>query len=71
MEQTVEQLEQRLPELVMAITERILPTIELDANKIKSLVLSMIKEFSKEDEKLDIFLCKSDLDLLKGLKSKY
>ena len=66
-EQTVEQLEQRLPELVMAITERILPTIELDANAIKSLVLSMIKEFSKEDEKLDVFLCKSDLDLLKGL----
>ena len=66
-EQTVEQLEQRLPELVMAITERILPTIKLDANAIKSLVLSMIKEFSKEDEKLDIFLCKSDLDLLKGL----
>ena len=32
-EQTVEQLEQRLPELVMTITERILPTIELDATQ--------------------------------------
>ena len=30
----------------------------------------MIKEFSKEDEKLDIFLCKNDLDLLKALSRK-
>ena len=69
-DQTVVQLEQRLPELVMTITERILPTIELNADAIKSLVISMIKEFSKEDEKLDIFLCKNDLDLLKALSRK-
>ena len=69
-DQTVVQLEQRLPELVMSITERILPTIELNADAIKSLVISMIKEFSKEDEKLDIFLCKNDLDLLKALSRK-
>ena len=54
----------------MTITERILPTIELNADAIKSLVISMIKEFSKEDEKLDIFLCKNDLDLLKALSLK-
>ena len=27
----------------------------------------MISEFSESDEKLDVYLCKADLDLLKGL----
>ena len=65
-EDTLLQLEQRLPDLVMAATE-VLPSIAIDAEAVKTIVTSMINEFSKDDEKLDVYLCKSDLDLLKGL----
>ena len=69
-ENTLLQLEQRLPDLVMAVTERVLPSITIDAEAVKTIVTSMINEFSRDDEKLDVYLCKSDLDLLKGLSRK-
>lgn len=69
-EDTLLQLEQRLPDLVMAVTERVLPSITIDAEAVKTIVTSMINEFSRDDEKLDVYLCKSDLDLLKGLSRK-
>ena len=69
-EDTLLQLEQRLPDLVMAVTERVLPSITIDAEAVKTIVTSMINEFSKDDEKLDVYLCKSDLDLLKDQVEK-
>ena len=66
-DETLSQLDKRLPDLVMAITERILPSVKIDGDSIKSMVVAMIGEFSEEDEKLDVYLCKHDLDLLKGL----
>jgi len=65
---TVGELENRLPDLVLGIAERVLGQITLDGNSIEELVKSMIAEFSEEDEKLEVFLSPSDLELLKGLR---
>ena len=42
--------------------------IDLDGEKIEEIVKSMISEFSEEDEKLEVYLSPSDLELLKGLR---
>ena len=51
-----------------SIVERVLPEVNIDGDQVKSVVVSMIEEFSNE-EKLDVFLCKKDLDLLKALSN--
>ena len=62
------ELENRLPDLVIGIAERVLGQIDLDGEKIEEIVKSMISEFSEEDEKLEVYLSPSDLELLKGLR---
>jgi flagellar assembly protein FliH len=65
---TISELENRLPDLVLGIAERVLGQSTLDGNAIEQLVKSMISEFSEEDEKLEVFLAPADLELLKGLR---
>ena len=52
-----------------SIVERVLPEVNIDGDQVKSIVVSMIEEFSNGEEKLDVFLCKQDLDLLKALSN--
>ena len=52
-----------------SIVERVLPEVNIDGDQVKSIVVSMIEEFSNGEEKLDVFLCKKDLDLLKALSN--
>ena len=66
---TLNELDKRLPELVTSIVERVLPEVNIDGDQVKSIVVSMIEEFSNGEEKLDVFLCKKDLDLLKALSN--
>ena len=63
----LDELDQRLPSLVVGLAERVLSEIPLDGGAIKKMVLALISEFSKEDEKLEIFLCPDDLSLLKAM----
>ena len=65
---TVGELEDRLPDLVLGIAERVLGQINLAGSEIEQLVKSMIGEFSEEDEKLEVYLNPKDLELLKGLR---
>ena len=56
------QLDERLPDLVVGLSERVLGKIELDAPKIEGIVKGMISEFANsEEEKLEVYLCKKDL----------
>ena len=66
-DQVLSELDDRLPTLVVNMAEKVLGGIELNADMIRSLVKSMIEEFGAEDEKLDVFLCPDDLNLLKSL----
>ena len=62
------QLDDRLPDLVVGLSERVLGKIELDAPKIEGIVKGMISEFANaEEEKLEVYLCKKDLSLLKAM----
>ena len=63
----LDELDQRLPSLVVGLAERVLSEIPLDGSAIEKMVLALISEFSKEDEKLEIFLCPEDLSLLKAM----
>ena len=67
---TLELLNRNLPDLVMEIVQKILPQVELSGIDIEKIVRSLIKEFSDEDEQLEVFLCPDDLKLLKALGSK-
>ena len=65
------QLDDRLPDLVVGLSERVLGKIELDAPKIEGIVKGMISEFANaEEEKLEVYLCKKDLSLLKAMANK-
>lgn len=66
-EEVLAMLNANLPNLVMEIVQKILPSIELSAADIEGIVRSLIKEFSDEEEKLEVFLCPEDLKLLKAL----
>jgi len=66
-EEVLAMLNANLPNLVMEIVQKILPSIELSASDIEGIVRSLIKEFSDEEEKLEVFLCPEDLKLLKAL----
>ncbi len=62
------QLDDRLPDLVVGLSERVLGKIELDAPKIEGIVRGMISEFANaEEEKLEVYLCQRDLSLLKAM----
>ena len=69
-EGVLNQLNTRLPTLVVNTSERVLGNIPLDAEMIKSLVKSMIEDFSDDQESLEIFLSPGDLSLFKSLSDK-
>jgi flagellar assembly protein FliH len=64
------ELNSRLPKLVVNTTERVLGSVQLDAEMIQSLVKSIIEDFNDDQESLDVFLSKEDLGLLKSLSDK-
>ena len=68
-EDTLIELENRLPDLVLGLVERVLPGVEFDHKAIEEIVRSMIREFTDDDETLEVFLCPEDLNLLKGMGS--
>ena len=63
--EVISKLDHRLPDLVIALAERVLGQIELDRDSIEQIVKNMVSEFSGDDEKLDVYLCPTDLELLK------
>jgi len=64
------ELNSRLPKLVVNTTERVLGNVKLDAEMIQSLVKSMIEDFNDDQESLEVFLSQDDLGLLKSLSDK-
>jgi flagellar biosynthesis/type III secretory pathway protein FliH len=66
-EQTLNQLNENLPYLVMEIVEKIIPGIEVGALEIDKIIRALISEFADEDEHLEVFLCPNDLKLLKAM----
>ena len=66
----LDELNTRLPKLVVNTTESVLGSIQLDAEMIESLVKSMIEDFNDDQESLEVFLSKDDLGLLKSLSDK-
>lgn len=66
-EQVLAMLNANLPTLVMEIVQKILPRVELSGMDIEGIVRSLIKEFSDEEERLEVYLCPQDLKLLKAL----
>ena len=66
-EQVLSVLDDSLPKLVMEIVQKILPSVELSGSDIEGNVRALIKEFSDQDEKLEVYLCPEDLKLLKAL----
>jgi flagellar biosynthesis/type III secretory pathway protein FliH len=69
-EQTLSQLNDNLPNLVMEIVEKIIPGIEIGALEIDKIIRALISEFADEDEHLEVFLCPDDLKLLKAMGKK-
>ena len=60
-------LDNRLPDLVVGLAERLLGQITLERDHVEKIVLAMVSEFSGEDEKLEVYLCPQDLSLLKAV----
>jgi flagellar biosynthesis/type III secretory pathway protein FliH len=69
-DQALEMLNSNLPCLVMEIVQKILPQVDLSATDVEGIVRSLIAEFSDKEEKLEVFLCPEDLNLLKALGKK-
>jgi len=61
-----QELIQRLPELTLALSERVLGEIRLDRDAVVGIVTNAIGEFATEDEKLEVYLCPDDLKVLKA-----
>ena len=61
------QLDERLPDLVMGIVERVIGKCPMDKTTVEEMVKSMIKEFADEQEQLEVFLSPEDLSLLKSM----
>ena len=57
----------RLPDLVVGLAERLLGQITLERDHVEKIVLAMVSEFSGEDEKLEVYLCPQDFHLLKAV----
>jgi len=68
-DQVLTELEDRLPDLVLGLVERVLPGIEFDREAIVQIVSSMITEFTNDEEALEVYLCPDDLALLKALNA--
>jgi len=62
----VNELIRRLPELTLALTERVLGGIQLDRDAVVGIATSLIGEFASEDEKLEVYLSPDDLQILKA-----
>jgi flagellar assembly protein FliH len=54
------ELDQNLPELVLALVQRVLRGVELDGEAIRGLVLSTVEELAPRDEPLTLFLHPQD-----------
>ena len=67
-EQVLGTLNENLPNLVMEIVQKILPSIRLSRDEIEGNVRSLINEFSDEEEKLEVFLCPEDLKTTESSK---
>ena len=50
------QLDERLPDLVMGIVERVIGKCPMDKTAVEEMVKSMIKEFADDQEQLEVFL---------------
>jgi flagellar assembly protein FliH len=61
----LEELDKRLPDLVIGLAERVLGQTPLDRETVEAIVKNMVAEFSCDDEKLEVYLCADDLNLLK------
>ena len=61
------QLDERLPDLVMGIVERVIGKCPMDKTAVEEMVKSMIKEFADDQEQLEVFLSSEDLSLLKSM----
>jgi flagellar biosynthesis/type III secretory pathway protein FliH len=61
-----QELMKRLPEVTLALTERVLGEIQLDRDLVVGIVTDLISEFATEDEKLEVYLCPEDLEILKA-----
>ena len=70
-EQTLGQLYDNLPDLVLEIVQKIIPSIELSGADVEKIVRSLIGEIVDEDETLEVFLCHEDLKLLKAMGKKH
>jgi flagellar assembly protein FliH len=66
-DEVMAKLDQRLPDLVVGLAERVLGQINLDRDSIEQIVRAMVSEFSADDEKLEVYLCPQDLSLLKAM----
>ena len=66
----LEELDGRLPSLIVGIIENVLGGIELNAQMIENSVKGLLVEFGKDDEQLEVFLCPDDLALLKSMADK-
>jgi flagellar biosynthesis/type III secretory pathway protein FliH len=62
----LEELDRRLPDLVIGIAERVLGQTPLDRETVEAIIKNMVAEFSHDDEKLEVYLCADDLNLLKA-----
>ena len=62
-----QELIRRLPEVTLALAERVLGEIQLDREMIVGIVTNLIGEFATEDEKLEVYLCPADLNILKAV----
>ena len=62
----LEELDRRLPDLVIGIAERVLGQTPLDRETVEAIIKNMVAEFSNDDEKLEVYLCADDLNLLKA-----
>jgi len=61
-----QELIRRLPEVTLALAERVLGEIQLDREAIIGIVTNLISEFASDDEKLEVYLCPADLKILKA-----
>ena len=61
----ISKLDHRLPDLVIGLAERVLAQIPLDKESIEQIVKKYDFRVSGDDEKLDVYLCPKDLELLR------
>ena len=61
------QLDERLPDLVMGIVERVLGKCPMEKTAVEEMVKSMIMEFADDQEQMEVFLSHEDLSLLKSM----